>query len=223
MNVTDNKLDIDQVFFDPENPRISQYLDSGTGTTPNPEHIAYLLQPDDAKFLELKSAIKTSRGITNRIIVQSVEDGYKVIEGNTRLAIYKTFAEEYPNEETWKRIPAVVYDTIDQTEVHKIRLQAHLVGARSWSPYARAKYLYLLSEEGHIPPQDLVDYVGGNKNKVLRNIAAYKLMEGKYRSNVPSDKFSTDKFSIFFEYQKPTLKKQLARRNTQKMILYSGW
>ena len=197
MNVTDNKLDIDEVFFDPENPRISQYLDSGTGTTPNPEHIAYLLQPDDAKFLELKSAIKTSRGITNRIIVQSVENGYKVIEGNTRLAIYKTFAEEYPNEETWKRIPAVVYDTIDQTEVHKIRLQAHLVGARSWSPYARAKYLYLLSEEGHIPPQDLVDYVGGNKNKVLRNIAAYKLMEGKYRSKVPSDKFSTDKFSIF--------------------------
>lgn len=209
MNVTDNKLDINQVFFDPENPRIAQYLDMEAGTEPNPEHIAHLLQPDDAKFLELKSAIRTSKGITNRIIVQATDDGYKVIEGNTRLAIYKTFAAEYPIDETWKHIPAVIYDTIDPTEVHKIRLQAHLVGARSWSPYARAKYLYLLSEEGHIPAQDLVDYVGGNKNKVLRNIAAYKLMEGKYRSKIPSDKFETEKFSIFFEYQKPNLKKAL--------------
>lgn len=202
-------LDVDAVEFDAANPRIAHYLE--TYEDVDPELVAYALNPGDAKFMELQQAIRTNEGIVNPIIVNAVEGRLIAIEGNTRLAIYKKFLHHEPSNETWQRIPAIVYEDMSQTAVDAVRLQAHLVGVRNWTPYAKAKYLHMLHVEERLPLNSLVDFCGGNSLDVLRNIEAYKAMENEYRPLVPPDQFNQRKFSLFFEVQKPAIRQAIAR------------
>jgi len=197
-------LEVENVEFDPENPRISQYL--ATYTNPDPETVAMALQPGDTKYLELKQAIKTNDGIINPIIVNKAGGKFVSIEGNTRLAIYKQFNKENPKDGRWIRIPAVVYEDMTPKAIDAVRLQAHLVGVRNWTPYAKAKYLYSLHECEYLPINELVEFCGGNKLDVLRNIEAFKQMEHAYRPLIPGDEFDQHKFSNFLEAQRPQIR-----------------
>ena len=88
----------------------------------------------------LKNSIKANKSIIHPIIVKKHENGrYLVIEGNTRLMIYREFKENFDGD--WDTIPCYVYDVIESAEIDAIRLQSHLVGPRQWSPYAKARYL----------------------------------------------------------------------------------
>lgn len=209
MKVEHRMLNVEHVEFDPGNPRIAEYLN--TYTEPSPETVAMALQPGDAKYQELKQAIKSNEGIINPIIVNSNDSRLIAIEGNTRLAIVKQFHSQYPDTETWSRIPAVVYENMSQTAIDAVRLQAHLVGVRNWTPYAKAKYLYSLHEGEYLPTNDLIDFCGGNKLEVIRNIEAFRQMEFTYRPMLPDDNFDQHKFSNFFEAQKPTIRKALTK------------
>lgn len=196
-------LDVHSVEFDPDNPRISEYI--ATYTDPDPDTIAMALQPGDAKYLELKQAIWTNDGIINPIIVNQLGGRLITVEGNTRLAIYKQFRQENPNDERWQQIPAIVYQNMNKVAIDAVRLQAHLVGVRNWTPYAKAKYLHQLHNDEHLPLNQLVDFCGGNKLEVIRSIEAYKRMEHDYRPLIPDDDFDVHKYSNFYEMQKPTV------------------
>ena len=90
-------LSIDDIKLDVENPRIKQYLEFYTEISS--EMLALALSDSsngDASttYRSLKESIKVSGGIIHPIVVNVDNDGvYTVIEGNTRLQIYKEFAE----------------------------------------------------------------------------------------------------------------------------------
>ena len=94
-------------------------------------------------------------------------------------------------------------------EIEAIRLQAHLVGIRNWKPFERAKYLYYLWEIEKLPLSELVDFCGGDKQKVQRTINAYKEMIELYKPLVNDEDFKTNKFSIFLEAQSPRIRNTL--------------
>lgn len=213
-------LDVGAVEFDAANPRIAHYLEAYEDV--DPELVAYALNPGDAKFLELQQAIRTNEGIINPIIVNATDGRLTAIEGNTRLAIYKKFLREEPGNETWQRIPAIVYENMSATAVDAVRLQAHLVGVRNWTPYAKAKYLHMLHVAERLPLNSLVDFCGGNSLDVLRNIEAYKAMENEYRPLVPADQFNQRKFSLFFEAQKPAIRQAITRAGFTTAT-FAGW
>lgn len=203
-------LDVQKVEFDPDNPRIAPRLEAYEDV--DPELVAMALQPGDAKFAELRQAIWTNEGIVNPIIVNRREGRYIAVEGNTRLAIYKMFNRDAPGDERWKRIPSIVHDEMSPDAIDAIRLQAHLVGVRNWTPFAKAQYLYRLNKSEHLSLHELVDFCGGNKNEVLRNIQAYEHMTLDYRPLVAEENFDRRKFSLFYE----------ARRNTIQNALLNG-
>ena len=88
------KLPIDQVGLDLENPRIKQWLEI-YGDDITSEGIALALSASSgtsstSTYSALKESIKVNKGIINPIIVNRNADGkLVVIEGNTRLQIYK--------------------------------------------------------------------------------------------------------------------------------------
>ena len=153
------KLPIDQVKLDLENPRIKQWLEI-YGDDITSEGIALALSASSgtsstSTYSALKESIKVNKGIINPIIVNRNADGtLVVIEGNTRLQIYKEFAEVDP-EGLWKEIIAIVYDALPVEQIHAIRLQTHLVGPREWDPFSKAKYLNQLS---NIDKQESEEY-----------------------------------------------------------------
>ena len=136
-------IPIDQIELDLENPRIKQWLEI-YGDNITSEGIALALSASNgttstSTYSTLKESIKVNKGIINPIIVNRNADGrLVVIEGNTRLQIYKEFAEADP-EGPWKEIIAIVYDALPIEQVHAIRLQTHLVGPREWDPFSKAK------------------------------------------------------------------------------------
>lgn len=205
-------LDINQIQLDSQNPRIKQFLENYVGE-PTSEQISLALSDSgtgDAttSYRTLRESIKVCKGIIHPIVVNKTANGEMVvIEGNTRLQIYKEFNESNPDG-TWAKIPALLYNQMSPYEIHTIRLQSHLVGPRDWDPYSKAKYLYQLSEKEYMPMNQIISLCGGNSNEISKSIDAYKCMQGAYKKYVESHDldFEPREFSKFMEYQNPRIK-----------------
>jgi len=156
-----------------------------------------------ATYRNLKESIKSNHGVIYPIIVNKEPIGkITVIEGNTRLQIYKEFLQEKIKGE-WSKIPAIVHDNLPQMDIDAIRLQAHLVGPRPWDPYSKARYLHLLSTEKYLTTNQIVEFCGGKRKQVLDYIQAYLDMESFYRPLLKSeDDFDSTRFSAFVELQR---------------------
>ena len=95
-------LPIKDVSLDKNNPRIKQYLEI-YGDNITAECVALALSysgsgDNSTSYQTLRESIKVSQGIIHPIVVNKDEEGtYTVIEGNTRLQIYKEFLE-YANK-----------------------------------------------------------------------------------------------------------------------------
>ena len=95
MNSSYQELKIDLLELDVQNPRISQFLDM-YGENVTAEGIALALTGSttdgSTTFSALRESIRVNRGVIHPIIVNHTNEGkYVVIEGNTRLQIYRDF------------------------------------------------------------------------------------------------------------------------------------
>lgn len=205
--VADLELDI-------ENPRIRKWVEI-YGDNPTPEQIYLALgagsvDPEagtSTTFNSLKQSIQTNKGIIQPIIVNRRPDGrLVVVEGNTRVAIYREFKEKnIPGN--WDTIFSIVHENLGSRGIDAIRLQAHLVGPRPWDAYSKAKYLHSLRDVDDLPLSEIVDYCGGKKREVVEYIDAYIDMEKHYRAVITDDSdFDTYRFSGYVELQKPGIK-----------------
>ena len=205
------------VELDRSNPRIRKFLEMYD--TPTPEQIFLALgagndeeseTPNVPTFQKLKQSILTHGGIIHPIILNRQDDGTLVcIEGNTRLALYKDFLQRGQTGD-WHHIPALIHENLAETDMHAIRLQAHLVGPRPWDPYSKAKYLHELRYTDSMPLAMIVDFCGGRQSEVTTFIEAYIDMEHYYRPLIADDgDFDPKRFSGFAELQKPGIKQAI--------------
>ena len=82
-------------------------------------------------------------------------------------------------------------------------MQAHVVGPREWTPYAKARYLHKLSEEKLLTYGQIAEYCGMSSKDIERQIAAFRMVEEIYRPSLkdPNSDFREDRFSGFVEFQ----------------------
>lgn len=222
-------LPVDKIKLDLNNPRIAKWIEM-YGNNVNSSQMALALGAGDSggdqagpTFSSLKQSILTNRGIIYPIIVNRESNGnLVVIEGNTRTLIYKEFNESnVPGE--WNQIPSIVYDNMSKQMIDAIRLQIHLVGARSWDPYSKAKYLDFLSNQQHLPYSQIIDFCGGKQREVENYIKAYRDMEQHYRPILESDSdFDSTRFSAFVELQDGRVLDSLQRNGFTKTD-FSKW
>lgn len=197
------ELMVNQIELDRSNPRIANFLDIYDEEKLDSDTMALLLGTTSDACASLRESIRENGGIIHPIIVNKTIDGkYVVIEGNTRLQIYRDFIKKgIPGK--WDVIKAIVYDDLDRDSVHSIRLQAHLIGPREWDPYSKAKYLNYLAHIEHMPLSVLVAYCGGNSkaSEIKNMIEAYQDMENFYRPLCDDSMFNIRKFHGFVELQ----------------------
>jgi len=213
-NLNIQYISIEDLDLDKENPRIRKWIEQ-YGDDPSFDQMLLALgagtsDPEAGStvtFQSLRDSIRTQGGVINPIIVKKASNGrYLVVEGNTRVAIYrKFFQDKIPGQ--WNAIPAIVHDGLEQTQIDAIRLQCHIVGPRPWDPYSKAKYLDHLLNVENMSLSKLVDLCGGRKKEITDYIDAYKDMEGYYRPVLESDSdFDPNRFSAFVELQRATVK-----------------
>lgn len=219
------ELSIDDIELDRSNPRIANYLDLYDEDELTSDTMALLLGTTSDSCASLRESIKENGGIVHPIIVNHFSNGrYVVIEGNTRLQIYRDFRKKgVPG--SWGIIKAIVYENIDDETMHSIRLQAHLVGPREWDAYSKAKYLNYLANEKYMPMTSLIAYCGGtSKASEIKNmILAYQDMQEFYRPLCDDDSmFDIKKFHGFVELQKRNVIDALKTHGYTK-IDFSKW
>lgn len=205
--------------LDRNNPRIRKFLEMYSGE-PTPEQFFLALgaggDPEggatSTTFDKLKNSILTNGGVIEPVILNRRKDGTLIcIDGNTRVALYKSFIDE-KMKGNWTVIPALVHADIGEAEIDAIRLQVHLVGPRQWDPYSKAKYLHHLRSQQHLPFATIVDFCGGRQKDVMESINAFSDMEAYYRPIIPDDSsFDTTRFSGFVELQKPGIKEAIIK------------
>lgn len=215
MNSSYKELGINDIELDFDNPRIAKYIEQYGKDQLTSEAISLALgggtdDKNGTSYSSLKESIKSNGGIIHPIIVnRTSESKLVVIEGNTRVQIYKEFCRNnVPGD--WEIIRAIVYEDLDESEIHAIRLQSHLVGPRDWDPYSKAKYLNYLSNNRKLPMSQVVSFCGGKQSEITKYIAAYNDMENYYRKNIDDDsEFDQREFSKYVELQNASVKEAL--------------
>ncbi|UZO94773.1 ParB N-terminal domain-containing protein [Roseomonas mucosa] len=217
MNI--QKVPVTQIVLDERNPRVAHIMDNmGDG---NPQDLIPLAlgqyAPENEEggssttYSSLKASIRAHGGLIVPVIVTPRGDGtYTVIEGNTRVQIFRELEEEgSPGD--WSMIPADVQSSLNEAGEHAIRLQAHLVGPRQWRPYAKARYLHELYIKHNKSITEIIEFCGGSarRKEIERYIEAYKDMQKHYLPLVHAESSRPDYscFSSFVELQaiKPSL------------------
>jgi hypothetical protein len=217
------KLPIDQVELDLNNPRIKQWLEIYKDDEITSEGIALALSASSgssstSSYASLKESIKVNQGLINPIIVNRENSGrLTVVEGNTRLQIYKEFLLADP-EGPWSEIIAIVYDNMPDEKVHAIRLQTHLVGPRDWDPFSKAKYLNQLSNIEKMPMPTIISFCGGKSSEIRKLIDAYIDMTNYYFKQAYEKDIDPDprEFSKFAELQNRSIVEALAVHHFNK-------
>ncbi len=211
------EIEIEKIMFDVENPRISLAKDTFEEEKEKMTQgqIAYALKRN-SYYYDLKASIKDNKGALYDIWVQQLpKKNYIVIEGNTRLLIYKQLSGEYPEEKNFKKIKCVVFSAdLDDEGKDFIRLTAHLNGTNEWDTYEKAKYLYALHEDHKISLETLSLRTKLNKSSIKQDIDAFKLMSTQFKKKYGNKKDFVHKFTYFVEYLKnKNLKQQMQNLN----------
>ena len=163
-----------------------------------------------SSYRALKDSIRASRGISVPLVVRPDNGRFVCIDGNTRLAIYnELLKEEVPGH--WTAINCLVLDNPSPRDIETVRVTAHLVGAREWPAYEKARYLHYLRNVEYMDYDELIARCGGNKATITRQIEAFHEMNEFYRDVCSDDAFKSDRFSGFVELQKPNIKDSIFR------------
>lgn len=210
MKSTYSLIPTDQIDFDRENPRIKVALEK-YGDKLDDQRIRFALQTategsaSASSYRSLKDSIRAARGISVPIVVWPDNDRFVCVDGNTRLAVYHELHDEGALGE-WTAINCLVLDNPDQRDIETIRVTAHLVGAREWPAYEKARYLHYLRNVEFMDYDELIARCGGNKATITQQIDAYRDMNEFYRDVNSDDAFKVDRFSGFVELQKTNVK-----------------
>ena len=219
------QIEITELILDEFNPRISFFRDNQVTDTLTEDQIVYgLTNRKPEAFRKLKDSIHNNKGIVNPIWVEPLGNKYKVIEGNTRVVIYRFIHKEEPYEERWKKILCYVFPfEIKDQEKNFIRLQSHLRGSTEWDAYEKAKYLYKLWDEDGWSTSRLEMQTKISEKEIKTNIEAYRIMEQQYLPSHRDDPNEVSKFSYFVEYAKDQKLQNLMNQNSLDINNFCDW
>jgi len=223
------QIEIAKLQLDELNPRISFFRDNKVTESLSEEEIVFaLLNRKPEAFRKLKDSIQNNRGIVYPIwiepIRESIDEKYKVIEGNTRVLVYKQLEKEEPNEEKWKTISCnILPKEIDNEQKNYIRLLSHLRGTTEWDAYEKAKYLYKLWQDDGWPINRLEKQTTMTEKQIKENIEAYKIMEEQYLTVHGDDPNEVSKFSYFVEYVKDNKLQKLMEKSLKNIEDFCDW
>ena len=210
------EIEIDKLVLDEENPRIGYWRDNimrVTDAASQGDLEIALKSGNYEDYNRLKRSIETSEGAMEEIWVYPIEDGkYKIIDGNTRVLIYKDLRDKYPQKDTYKKIRCkVLPPDITEKSINFIRLIAHLRGVNDWQAYERARMLYILWYHRGYTEEELQSTTKLSLNDIRRWHEAYKNMSEQFLPNYSHKPDALLKFSYFVEFENKKIRDGMKR------------
>lgn len=205
VTIRPTEVKIDQILFDELNPRISLMRDSYLSETKkesfDQKMIEFALRAQPS-FSELTESIRHNKGALVPIWVYPKDDQYVVIEGNTRLLIYKMLKEEEDTTDYDTINCFILPQEIKEEDRDFIRLTSHLNGHTDWDKYEQAKYLFTLYNEHKYPIKDLAKKTKLSPEEIRQDIESFEIMSTQFYQKYGQDKAYIHRFSYFKEFVK---------------------
>lgn len=225
--VTHERVSIDEVRLDPNNPRIRLQIRYGTkGKPTSPEELLALVR-EQPGYDDLQKQIRKLGGIYDPIIVR--HDG-TVVEGNTRLAALRVLHGTSRSDARWKSVPITrLPPSVPENVIEMLMANFHIAGKTMWRPAAQADQIYRLVRELNVPIQQVADETRMTTREVEHYLAAYEylvkevLPEATKNGGSDWQQILESKFSHALELMKGKKLKQIrddpeARKDVAKLI-----
>ena len=208
-------VDISNLEYDPENPRINRIVSRIPPNKVTQEFIEMeLLKLDSTK--DLIKDLEANKGVVDEVYILK----NKVIEGNRRLCAYRRLHRKYEkdpsNKKRWQTIKArVLQNDITDEEISYILVTFHIKGKTPWDAYEKAAYVYRMIKKLNKTPDEIGKHLGMHKNTIEAMLNAYETMSARYLRNSNENdlgsgtKDEVKKFSYFdaFYRQKDLVKR----------------
>ena len=170
-------LSIDSLKFLKDNPRVyacthgESNFDSLTDDEQQGIIFQKLLQEPSVK--NLKPEVKRHGGLMEPILVR--HDTMEVIEGNSRLAVYRQLRLDKAEGE-WELIPCDIVSKLTDEEQAAFLNQIHVKGKTKWSAYEKANFAYVRKERGS-SVDELANLFGESKATIRTRVKVIETMK----------------------------------------------
>lgn len=221
-NMGSQKVKLDQIFLDPNNPRIDK---PGKERIPDVRISEAAVQQDCLQQLQkqgindLIESMKTSGfWVVDRIVLRPFgTDQFVVVEGNRRVAALRTLQSIHTKGRI--NLPKDIYDGIIKIEAlvyHGknpeiawiIQGFRHTPGIKSWEKYPTARFLAEFEKESKKDVREIAAIFSGmGRSEVTLSLRSYYAFEQARSDEDYGDRLDPEKFGLFDEiiFKKPTL------------------
>ena len=140
---------IDSLKFLKDNPRVYECTRQTPGfndkTEEEQQDIIYRELQKQPGFKDLTRDIQQHEGLLEPILVR--HDTMEVIEGNSRLAVYRDLYKKVDEKFKWNNILCNVVTKLTDEQQAAYLNQVHVKGKNQWSAYAKANVTYVMKYE----------------------------------------------------------------------------
>lgn len=217
---------VHQIELDPKNPRV-QYLIKQRGEGLGQAELVELIWTKDP-VKALASAIYQNGGVYEPLILQRDGDRMIAREGNCRTVACRHLCEQYPDDDRFTTVPAMVFDnSLSDEDIAVLLASMHVAGKIRWDAYEQAKHVSDLVLKYGKTYDWLSNHLRLSKSKIVQLLTAYKATTEYLGANPAPENIR--KFSFFqevakkrelkerFEYE-PTFKQRFHRwLSTEKL------
>ena len=177
IQLTNDYLNIYELKFLLGNPRIFsctyEVSDFENLSDEEQQEIIYKKLLEEPSVKNLKPDIKRHGGLMERILVR--HDTKQVIEGNSRLAVYRQLYCE-TKDENWELIPCDMVSKLTEEQQDAYLSQIHIKGKTKWSAYEKANFAYV-RHKSKVETSDIADRFGESEREINTRIKVIKMMD----------------------------------------------
>jgi hypothetical protein len=167
-------MNIDDLHFYPDNPRISSVIIDCKREDLTDESIYKKMEEKQKDACNsLYQDVKRDGQINEPLIIYQNQ----ALEGNTRLWVSKTLYKD-TNNAKWKLVPCrVVEGELDHTEINYILCSYHIKKKKDWIPFEKACYFYRMNAEEGSSIKDIAELTGEGQKIINDFIKTFKAMK----------------------------------------------
>ncbi len=179
VDATHDRLDINRLLFLRDNPRVYAAIRKVEGfdqlALAEQQEKIYDELINEPSVENVRPEIERDGGLQDPIIIR--RDTLEVIEGNSRLAVYRQLHSADPHDQRWQTIWCLDIGTPTRKQQVRLLGQAHLHGKTDWSAFARALFCYRWVREQEDDPDELAQISGLSVKAIKKQVDIIELMQ----------------------------------------------
>lgn len=188
IELSEDYCSIGKLKFLKDNPRVYAATHAKKGfeelTDEEQQDLIFQKLQDEPSFKNLLPEVQRHGGLLEPVLVRM--DTMEVIEGNSRLAVYRYLHETEPDDE-WDLIPCHLVARLTARQQAAFLNQIHVKGKTQWSTYEKANFAYVRKMNG-MSLDAIAELFGESRGKLERGIKVIDLMKEEEDSD--QDHFS---------------------------------